>query len=1097
MKIKYLVIFFLLDFNVNAQKLFTEMKPDKTGINFINAIQESKDMNILTYEYMYNGGGVAIGDINNDGLQDVYFSGNMTENRLYLNKGNFNFEDITFQSGTDASLGFKTGISMVDINNDGYLDIYVCRSVSTDPNYRKNLLYINNKNNTFTERAKEYGLDDASYSTQAYFYDMDLDKDLDMLLLNHPFKIGSANDIHVGYNASGVLAAKVDTARQYVSYRYYENENGKYKDKTFKAGLGTYSFGLSAIIADFNDDSYPDIYACNDFIGPDNLFINNKNGTFTDKRSEYFGHTSNNSMGSDYADINNDGFLDLFVVDMLPPEITRIKTLKGPDPYDIFFKRVEYGYGHQYVKNVMQLNNGNGSYSDISYLSGLAYTDWSWAPLIADFDNDGFKDIFVSKGYLRDLTDMDFTKFKADSVRKKMNDVKSNLELLKLLDLIPTVKKPNYFFKNNGNLTFSNFTNEVGLEKPLWSNGAAYADLDNDGDLDLITNNFFDAAGVYKNNSIENKYGNYLRFAFGADNNLAFGATINIETADGKKQMQNYYPNKGFMSNHEQSVHFGIGNNTKAIATIIWPNGNTQTIDNIAANTVINLSAKNAIDKKPNKPFVQTIFSDITKSTNINYTPTEKDFVDFKLEPLLPHQFSRLGPCVSVADINGDKLQDLFVGGSADVEAKIFMQDNKGSFYRKKNACFDADKKFEDTDCKFVDIDTDGDLDLIVVSGGNEFVNRMDMYPVRLYINDGKGDFSKSKAISGVNISAKSIAANDYDKDGDIDIFIGAFIKPGHYGIIENSVFLQNNAGVFVDIAMQIPELSKVGMVSNAIWSDVDGDSFKDLVIVGEWMPLTIYFNNKGSLKMKPVQYPNTNGWWNKIVEADIDGDNDMDLIGGNLGVNSRYRCDANHPLTMHVSDFDNNGSTDCVISLFGDSYASKASPIAFRDNLLDQMVYLKKKYLRTTPYANATVEDIFTKEQLAKAKLFTANNMQTAVFINDGKGNFTMKPLGAKAQFSTVNSIVVGDWDGDAKKDILLAGNNYETEVETGRDDASIGIMLRGVESGKFKSVDVAQSGFNAFGNVRCMEPIIINNKQAFIIGKNNQPLQIISLNK
>ncbi len=1081
--------------HITAQSLFTLIPSNASGIKFQNVISETKEVNILNYEYLYNGGGVAIGDINNDGLSDIYFSGNMVPNKLFLNKGNLQFQDITTSSGTSAEKGFNTGVSMVDINQDGYLDIYVCRSASKTPESRKNLLFINNKNNTFTESAKKYGIDDASFSTQAYFFDMDLDKDLDLVLINHPSDIGSANDIHVGYNKQGVLAAKENTEREFVSYRYYENNNGKFIDKTIKAGLGTHAFGLSAIIADFNKDGYPDIYACNDYVQPDYLFINNKNGTFTERAKEYFQHFSMSSMGSDYADINNDGLPDLMTVDMLAPELNRIKRLKGPDPYDIFYSRVKYGFGHQYVKNVLQLNNGNGSYSDISYLAGVALTDWSWAPLIADFDNDGNKDIYITNGFLRDLTDMDYAKFKSDSLRKAITKMSSDNDAVKALGDIPTIKRANFFFRNNGNLTFSNLSNGAGMQQPLWSNGAAYADLDNDGDLEIIVNNIFDDASIYKNNSVENKLGNYVRFTFTTNTSKALGANIALSTTDGSKQFLHFMPTKGFLSNHEQALHFGIGKNATAKATITWLDGRVEVIDNVIANTSIVCNYENAKVAPPVTPVNRKLFKDITKSTKLNYTPVESDYIDFKQEPLLPHTFSRLGPALAVGDMDGNGTDDFFVGGSLGQAAKLFLQNTSGSFSLKNSSVIDADKAFEDVNALCVDIDLDKDLDLIVISGGNEILGSLDKYPVRLYINDGKGNFSKSDAISNINTSAKALAVSDYDKDGDLDLFVGGYIIPGHYGLFPNSYLLQNNNGKFTDITMQYPSLQKIGMLTDAKWADINKDGFDDLIVVGEWMAPTIFMNEEGKLNSAPKTIPNASGWWNTLEVRDADNDGDIDLLAGNLGVNSRYRCDASHPLMMHVSDFDNNGSTDCVISIYQDGSLDKARPIAFRDNMLDQMVFLKKKFLRYQTYATASVDEMFTKEQLQKAQKLEANMMQSSIFTNDGSGNFTRKSMPARAQFSPIQAIASIDLDKDNLPEIIAVGNNYETDVETGRDDAGIGVVLK-YNKTSFSALDNSITDFNAAGNVKNMKLINVNGKTCFLIGKANEPLQLIQYN-
>ncbi len=1091
--------FLVIPFASYSQLLFTRITPEESGVKFVNAIIESQKINFFSYGYLYNGGGVAVGDVNNDGLADLYFSGNMVHNILYLNQGNLKFKDVTDSAGVDGGLGFKTGVSMVDINGDGLLDIYVCKSAVSEPSLRKNMLYINNGNMTFTDKAKEYGVDDESYTTQGYFYDMDLDGDLDLFLLNHPDEMNYSSKIELTYDKTGNLIALRDTQRTYISNRYYENINGHFKDKTFSAGLGTYAFGLSAIIDDFNGDGYPDIYACNDFHYPDYLFINNKNGTFTNRLDEHFQHTSNSSMGSDYADINNDGFLDLMVLDMLPESFQKQKQLKPPVNYDTFYKRIKYGYGTQFVKNVLQLNNGNNTYSDISYLANVAFTDWSWAPLIADFDNDGFKDIYVTNGYLRDVTDLDFIVYNNDSIVKHLIKEEGKLDTLKLLSAIPSNKVFNYFFRNNGNLTFNSISATCGLNTPSFGNGAAYADLDNDGDLDLIVNNIDEEPFIYRNNSVQNKAGNYIRFKLkGTDKNIeGIGTAIQIETPDGTKQVQHFMPDKGYISSHERFVHFGIGQNKFANVIITWPNGLMQTISALEANHVYTLDIKNAFAKPKAEEKISTLFIDITKETNVIYKQKENTYIDFKLEPLLPHQFSQLGPCIAVADVDGNGTEDFFIGGSKDNEAFVYMQDHAGKFSKSKQPGITADKQLEDTGSEFFDADNDGDKDLLVVSGGNEYPETDSMYPVRLYLNDGKGNFIKDKNFPVIYSSAKAIAIDDYDKDGDADIFIGGRVVPGHYGLIPQSFLLQNNKGNFTDITKQIPSLASIGMVTDAIWCDINKDSWKDLIMVGEWMPLTIYKNNpaaSGSKLDAPIINENSYGWWNTIAQTDVDNDGDIDLIGGNVSINTRYRGNEQYPVTMVVSDFDNNGSTDCVISLYQEG---KSYPLATRDNLLDQMNFLKKKFLRYHDYANATINDVFTPEQLSKAQTFKANNIANVVFNNDGAGNFSQQLLSSKAQIFPINAIITDDFDKDGLTDLLVAGNDYSTEVETGRNDGGIGLFLKNFGAGKFRGVTVTQSGFYAPGDVKCIKRIKINNKPCFIIGKNQGDLQFVRYNE
>lgn len=1088
----FLVSFLLLGLMIKAQTLFTKINETESGVFFNNLIGETKETNVLSYAYLYNGGGTAIGDINNDGLPDIYFVGTMIPGKLYLNQGNFKFKDITESANVGGGDGFRTGVTFVDVNSDGLLDIYICKSGLADQKRRKNVLYVNNGNLTFTERAAEYGIDDESYSMQSYFYDMDLDGDLDLLILNHPYEMRYTNKVQLTYDKKGKLVAQQDTARLHVSYRYYQNEKGHFYDKTIAAGLGTHAYGLSAIIDDFNSDGYPDIYACNDFSNPDRLFINNKDGTFTDKLTEYFKHTCFSSMGSDCADINNDGYRDLMVVDMLPESFQRQKQLKGIGNYDNHNKRVEFGLGYQYEKNVLQLNNGNGSYSDISYLAGVAFTEWSWAPLLADFDNDGQKDIYVSNGYLRDVTDRDFMSYDGDSIQKELFKAKDPGEVMKILGQIPSTKTLNYFFKNNGNLTFKNLGKQSGVDFPSFSNGASYGDLDMDGDLDIIVNNMFDPAFIFKNNSSDSKNTNYIRFVLKGNsaNTQGVGAVIDVETPDGKKQNQHFMPTKGFLSSHEFAVHFGLGASEKVNVKITWPTGKTQLLTNLTVNTVYTLSIDNASTPAKPEELAPLPFTDITNQTGINYTPNENTYIDFKLEPLLPHQFSQMGPCISVADINKDGLEDFFIGGCKDNEGIFYRQDLTGKFSVQKSAALTEDKKYEDTGAEFFDADNDGDQDLLVVSGGNEFPENETMYPVRLYMNDGKGNFKKSTTFPSIFTSSKAIAVEDFNKDGFKDIFIGGRVVPGHYGLIPKSYLLLNTKGVFTNITNRVPSLSEIGMVTDAVWCNLDSDTWPELVLVGEWMPLTIYKNKNGVLATTPSKVDNSNGWWNTIAKADIDGDGDLDLIGGNISVNTRYKGNEQYPITMTVSDFDNNGSTDCILSLYQDGVSY---PIAVRDNLLDQMNFLKKKFLRYRDYSKATLSDIFMPEQLSKAKTYIANNIGNTVFINAGGGNFDIQLLPARAQVFPVNAVITEDFDKDGRLDILLAGNDYATEIESGRNDAGIGLVLKNQITNKFKPLPVTQSGFYLPGDVKCMKKIIIKNKPCILVGKNQSAIQVI----
>ena len=1097
MRIYIIIIVIVLCFDkATSQTHFVRIPAKDSGLNFTNQIIENKHFNSFTYPYMYNGAGVAAGDLNNDGLTDLFFSSNLLPNKLFLNKGNMKFEDISVASGINTESGFFTGVTMVDINNDGYLDIYICKSVEDSAVNRKNVLYINNGNLTFTNKAKEYGLDDASYSTQAYFNDMDLDGDVDLFLLNYPYNMGYANKIVV-VKKGDQLVADEDTSREDVSYRYYENFNGFFKDRTFAAGLGSYAFGLSAIIDDFNEDGYPDIYTCNDFFKPDYLYINNKNGTFTNRLEEYFSHISNNSMGSDYADINNDGNPDLIVVDMISESLARQKRLRGPGNYDHFQKMVDFGYSHQYLKNVLQLNNGNKTYSDISYYAGVTFTEWSWAPILADFDNDGLKDLFITNGLLHDVTDMDFSMYKSDSIKKVLFATKSIEDAMMVIKDFPSIKVNNLLYHNNGQLGFENLESRSGITEPSWSNGAVAADLDNDGDLDLVTNNINEEAFLYKNNAIENKTGNYIRFKINgsAKNKDGFFTLVEIESIDGKKkQMHRYYPTRGYLSSHEPFIHFGVSTYESVNVKVTWPDKKTQEIKNLPCNKIHSLNYADAVIKPETpKTVATTVMKDITESTKINYLQKESSYIDFKLEPLLPHQFSKMGPCLSVGDINNDKMDDVFIGGSSNISGAIYIQKQNGTFSIQEQPDLIKDKKYEDTGSSIFDADNDGDNDLLVVSGGNETPDDPSLYIARLYLNNGKGILNRNTSFPEVRTSGKAIAVGDFDNDGWKDIYIGGRVIPGHYGRTPSSFLLKNNKGIFVDVTSLTPSLQKPGMITDAVWSDNDGDGWKELILVGEWMPLTIFKNKNGVLYNTAEQMNKTYGWWNTIIAVDIDNDGDEDLISGNEGVNSRYKIQDTAEIRMMVNDFDRNGSTDCVISLFEDG---NYYPVALRDMLLDQMNFLKKRFLRYRDYSLTTTDDIFTKEELEGTTYLKADFMKSTCFMNDGKGNYTVSVLPLRSQLSPVNAIITDDIDKDGKTDLLIAGNNYSTQVENGRSDAGIGLMLRNAGGGNFRSVPVTLSGFYVPGDVKCMKKITIAGKICFIAGKNSGKVQVIGYN-
>jgi len=1072
-----------------AGPLFSLVSPDSSGIDFNNVLTETEKINPVNYPYVYNGSGVAAGDFNKDGLQDLFFSANMSSCKLYLNKGNFHFEDITAKAGVATDNKWCTGVTVSDVNADGWPDIYVCCAGKFAlAETRANLLYINNGNLTFTEKAVEYGLDDKGYSGMSTFFDYDLDGDLDVFVMNQPVDINFTITPMEQHNSQ---------INEYNSGKLYRNNGqNKFEDVSKQAGVESNAFSLSCTVADINLDGWPDLYVCNDYMMSDFMYINNKRGGFTDENKKCMAHNSYFAMGADIADFNNDGLPDLVQADMLPEDNYRQKMLLGPNNYDRYFFMLSKNYGQQFMQNCLQLNNGNGTFSDVGAFAGIEKTDWSWAALFADFDNDGWKDIFFDNGYLRDFTNLDYIMYRSEIVRKNKGKLPNTLDVVKSIPATPT---QNYLYRNNGDLTFRKMSDEWGLTVKAFSNGAVYADLDNDGDLDLVTNNMNSIAEVYENHSDQRKGNNYIVCQLkGSEKNTGgIGARIIIYTG-GNMQVAEAVPVRGFNSAVDSRVHFGLGTSNVIDSLLIrWPDGRVQRLEKIKSNSQLTLSYA---DAKPGngdglnyaKPAATTLLTAI--KTGADFRHDENEFIDYKREPLLPQLYSRMGPALASGDVNKDGLDDFYVGGAAGQAGCLYLQTSTGKFSKSPQDAFASDKSHEDTGALLFDADGDGDPDLYVVSGGSEVTGYAPYYQDRLYLNDGKGSFrSAPQALPEINSSGSCVTAMDYDGDGDPDLFRGGRLSPGNYPFHPRSYLLRNDGGKFTDVTEKsAPGLAYTGMVTASCWMDYNNDKAPDLLVTGEWMPLKVFRNNKGVFKEETsaagTDY--TNGWWNSLTSADFDGDGDQDLVAGNLGTNTRIKADANRPACVYAGDFDANGSTDAIIChMFSDS---AVYPMYSRDELIDQIRPLRKTLLKYTDYAGKTVEQLFKPEQTKNVFIEKAYTFLSSYFENKGNGTFEMKPLPPFAQMSQVNAAIAGDFNKDGKQDVLLAGNNFSITPSQGRLDGGTGLLLTGDGKGKFTPVSIQSSGFFANGEVRAMVMLKGSSKeQVIVVGNNNDTLQ------
>jgi len=1107
--------------------LFTLLPAEKTGIDFRNDLTYDRDFNIYKYRNFYNGGGVGLGDFNQDGLIDIYFTANMGPNRFYLNRGDWRFEDVTEAAGLGGRRAWSTGVAVADVNGDGRLDLYVCNSGDVEGDDKENELFINNGPDenggiTFTERAEEYGLADRGYSTHAAFFDYDKDGDLDLYLLNNSYQaIGS-------FNLRKNMRPVRDSVGGDKLFRQDQTATGAifFTDVSTEAGIygSVIGFGLGVTVGDVDRDGWPDIYVSNDFFERDYLYLNQQDGAFREVLEERFRSISAASMGADMADINNDGLPEIFVTDMLPGDNRRLKTKTTFEDWDKYQYNLTNGYYHQFTRNMLHLNNGPGPdgkvyFSDIGRLAGVEGTDWSWGALIADYDNDGYKDIFVANGIYQDLTDQDYIQFISHEENMRAMVVGDTVNYRALIDSIPIERVPNYAFANLGaqgeGLRFENRSAAWGLDQPSHSNGSAYGDLDNDGDLDLVINNVNMEAFVYRNErspsieegapgGVSSRGGHFLRFELSGEgrNTQAIGAQITLIAGD-RTFFYEHMPMRGFQSSMDYRPLIGLGAvDTVDVVMVRWPNDQYTVLNEVPANQTLTLrqgdvGALSSTDEQvltaAGSAPAATLLQDLSARIDIDYEHRENRFVDFDRDRLIPHMLSMEGARMLVGDVNGDGRDDLFIGGAKDEPGALFIQQSSGAFRRSNDALFEADRGSEDLGSLFFDADGDGDLDLYVCSGGHEFANGAPQLRDRLYLNEGRGQFRKSEQLLPVGRpeSTSCVATADYDGDGDLDLFVGVRVQPFYYGVPGSGYLLQNDGtGTFVNVsATAAPGLKDLGMITDARWSDYDSDGDPDLIVVGEWMPVTVFQNNDGRLTDagEALGLANTEGWWNTIEAGDLDGDGDPDFVLGNHGLNSRFRATAERPVELFVNDFDQNGSADHIICQYeGD----RCYPIALKHDLVEQMPGLKKRYLRYANYAGETVRDIFPAELLDKSYHSVARTLASAVLINSGDA-FTLHNLPLEAQLSPVYAVLVRDLTGDGLPDLVLGGNLDGAKPEVGRYDASYGLLLVGKGNGKFVPRRSNESGLLFTGQVRDIQLLRINGVDHLAVSKSNGKLQ------
>jgi hypothetical protein len=1085
----------------DTETLFTLLDAKETGIDFFNKVKNQKNFNIFKYRNFYNGGGVAIGDINNDGLADIYLTGNMVANKLYLNKGNLTFEDISVSAGIEGNKPWSTGVVMVDINQDGLLDIYVSNAGNLKGNNHDNDLYINNGDLTFTEKASDFNLAKTGFSTHASFFDYDKDGDLDAYILNNS---------NIPVSSLGYAEQRDKRAQDWenvpqifrgVGDMLLRNDNGKFVDVSEEAGIygSLIGFGLGVMVTDINGDFYPDIYVSNDFYERDYLYLNNQDGTFKEDITNWTSHLSLSAMGVDIADINNDGNADIFITDMLPEADQRVKSVMEFEGYNVFKLKQSKDFSQQYIQNTLQLNNGNSTFSEVAYFSGVAKTDWSWAGLLFDMDNDGNRDIFITNGINHDLTDLDFVNFFANEIIQKMALTGRKQAIDSIINKMPVKPQPNYAYKNNGDITFDNANKEWGFETPSLSNGVAYGDLDNDGDLDMVINNVNMLPFVYRNNSDSLTNNNYLKIKLEGNqvNKFGIGSTVKI-FHNNKIYVQEQMPSRGFQSSMDYVMTIGLGKATKVDSLrIIWPNNKTQKWDNIEVNSTLTLKQSEATEiqssflPKQNK----TLVTEVLK-TNLQ-KHQENSYSDFDYEGLINKMLSQEGPALAIGDINNDGNEDFYIGGAKNQPGLLYLNLGNGKTALSIQKSFDKDAMFEDTTAAFFDANGDGNLDLMIGSGGNE-IGQENNYKVRLYINNGKGRFDSSeKKLPSLRKNISVITPYDFDNDGDIDVFVGARSLVATYGISPTHQFLENNGdGTFIDTTEKVAyDVKSAGMITDAIWKDINKDGKKDLITVSEWDTPKIYINNGRRLIKQKSTLDDLFGMWNVVEAADLDNDGDIDFILGNQGSNTIHKTSSENPVKMWVNDFDNNGTIEQIMT---NHKNGKDYPIHMKKELTAQLVSLKKQNLKASEYAKKSIDELFSASIFKNSIMKQSTISESIIAVNEGDWNFSVKKLPSRVQLSCVCGIVCTDVNNDGNLDIIMAGNNFEFKPQYSRLDASHGSVLLGDGSLDFKWQNYNTSGFVIKNEVKHLKTISDKSGKTYLLAAiNNEKPKLFLINE